>query len=237
MKKLALFVFLSVVSLVPVSAQSYLEIGYRYGIMHPGNINRGVYTYNYTRPWLSQKMDFFKVMKGWEFSYMRRTDGAGLEFSMGRISGINNAFGIEPTTGQMAYRKIKFGTGGFSAGLRYFTMQTAHFESGPSLDFDFNFVVCETWYAHDPSFANAQDDVVFSKFKMANTIAWNFSFYAAPWLGINIRPYYQQPWGKVNVEGMANYLQGVDGDVEREKTTNFGISGTLVLAFRRGKLF
>ncbi len=232
MKKLLVILFFAAIAQTDFAQSSDFTFGIKYGWMHPDNINRTVYTYNYTRQWLSQKMDYFKLMKGWEASWQFRGKSMGLECIMDNMHATNIANGVEPTGGSIGYRKIKVGMGGISFGASGYFMKSKHLEIVPSFDFDFNFFGVHDWYANNSNFTNGQETTDTEKFKMGNTFAINFSLFATKWLGINIRPYYCLPWGKVNSEGLMYNLQG-DQNVQRESIRNYGVSASLIIGIGR----
>lgn len=232
MKKLLLSI-LFVFPFVILPAQNAFTFGIKYGWMEPSNINRTVYSYNYARQWLTQKMPYFGMLHGIEFSWQHRGETVGYELVYSRLRETNNAYGLEPTGGLMGYRKIKIGMGGLSAGLTLKLISRPHFEVVPSLDLDLHLLSGTTTYSNDAGFAGATEEAVIADLKFANTFAINVSLFATEWVGINIRPYYQVPWGKANVEGLAAYWGGSGTGTQRENVRNYGVSGSLILAFGR----
>src|SRR4051794_33637274 len=75
------------------------SIGYRRNYMYLGNVNRNVYLYNYTRQWLTDKMEYFTGMKGLDVSWEKRWDQAGLEIGYHNLQQKNHAEGPEPDNG------------------------------------------------------------------------------------------------------------------------------------------
>ncbi len=232
MKKATLVLLLSF-AFVAATGQNAFTFGIKYGWMEPDNINRTVYSYNYARQWLTQKMPYFGMMRGIEFSWQHRGKMIGYELVYSRLRETNNAYGLEPTGGLMGYRKIKLGMGGLSAGFTLKLISLPHFEVVPSFDFDLHLLSATTTYSNDAGFAGAEEETVIADLKFANTFAINVSLFATEWIGINIRPYYQVPWGKANVEGLAAYWGGSGTSVQREDVRNYGVSGSLILAFGR----
>ncbi|CAN5302763.1 hypothetical protein BH09BAC5_BH09BAC5_04150 [soil metagenome] len=231
MKKVFLVIFLFTLS-VSASAQLYVSFGKKYGWIHPDNLNRTVYTYNYTRQWLDQKMNYFKDLKGWEATIQGQDERVGLEVIASHLGQINIAHGIEPSGGLTGYRKIKLGIGGLSFGLTAVVVQKKHLEIAPAIDFDMHYFRVITTYSNDETFAGATGLLVVQKFKFANTFALNCNLFATKWLGIDVRPYIQLPYGKINIEGLMNELQG-DENTQRERMMNYGISASIVLALGR----
>lgn len=201
--------------------------------MKPNNINRTVYSYNYARQWLSTAMPYFHVMKGYELSWQHRGETVGYEFVYGAIHETNIATGVEPNGGLTAFRKIRTRMGGISAGITFKIVDSKHLEIVPSLDFDLYLFSATTTYANESTFAGASDEAVIGDAKFGNTLALNISLFATHWVGINIRPYYQLPWGKANVEGLAAYWGGSGTGNQRDSVKNFGISGSLIFEFGR----
>ncbi len=215
------------------NAQNAFTFGKKYGVMNLDNINRTVYSYNYARTWLTQKMPYFHYMQGYEGSWQHRGELVGFEMVFSRISETNTAFGFEPTSNMMGYRKIKIGYGGMSGGITVKVLDTKHFEIVPSLDADLHFFTGSTTYSNDAAFAGGTEESVIYNIKLASTLSVNFSLMATSWFGINIRPYYQQPLGKTNVEGLAAYWGGSGTGSQRENVQNYGISASLILEFGR----
>lgn len=232
MKKIILSILFSF-TLLCLDAQNAFTFGIKYGVMKPSNINRTVYSYNYARQWLTQKMPYFGMMKGFEFSWQHRGETIGYELVYSRLRETNNAYGLEPTGGLMGYRRIKLGMGGLSLGVTAKIIDKKHLEVVPSLDFDLYLLSATTTYSNDAGFAGASEEAVVADIKFANTFAINFSLFATQWFGINIRPYYQLPWGKANVEGLAAYWGGSGTGNQRESARNFGISGSVIFEFGR----
>jgi hypothetical protein len=233
MKKLNLLILFVCFAIVPALSQDVFSFGKKYGMMSPNNINRTVYSYNYARQWLTQKMPYFGRMEGYEMSWQHMGEGLGYQASFSRIKEVNNAFGLEPTGGLNGYRKIRLSYGGLSFGLNHILTQKKHFELVPSLDFDLHFLIVTTTYSNDAAFAGASEEGVVAKLKMANTLALNFRFFVTQWFGISIRPYGQLPWGKVNVEGLAAYWGGSGTGAQRESIRNYGLSASVFLEFGR----
>lgn len=215
------------------NAQNAFTFGKKYGVMNLDNINRNVYSYNYARTWLTQKMPYFHYMQGYEGSWQSRGELVGFEMVFSRISETNIAFGFEPASSMMGYRKIKIGYGGISGGITVKVLDLEHFEIVPSLDGDLHYFTCSTTYSNDAAFAGSTEESVFSNIKLASTLSVNFSLMATTWFGINIRPYYQQPWGKTNVDGLASYFAGSTAGNQRESVKNYGINASLILEFGR----
>jgi hypothetical protein len=218
-------------------AQNAFTFGKKYGWMnHLNNINRTVYSYNYARTWLTQKMPYFKAMNGYELSWQHRGEIIGYEVLYSKMKEVNDAFGLEPTGGLTGYRKITIGMFGLSAGITAKIFEKKHIEIMPSFDFDFHALFGQTMYSNEATFAGASPEAVIGQIKMANTFGMNITLFATQWLGINIRPYYQLPWGKANVEGLAAYWGGSGTGAQRERIRNYGISASLILEFGRDDL-
>ncbi len=231
MKKIVLFLPLFF-TLFSLEAQNAFTFGIKYGYMKPNNINRTVYSYNYARQWLSEFMPYFNAMQGYEASWQHRGEKIGYEFVYGAIKEINIANGIEPA-GLTAYRKIKTRMGGLSTGITAKIIDKKHIEIVPSLDLDLYLFSVWTTYSNESTFAGATEEGVISAVKVGNTFAVNISLFATKWFGINIRPYYQLPWGKANVEGLAAYWGGSGTGNQRDSIKNYGISGSLIFQFGR----
>ena len=52
------------------SAQGYFQLSYDRASYACDNLNRSVYVYNYTRQWLTDKMDYFGHSQGFLMSYV-----------------------------------------------------------------------------------------------------------------------------------------------------------------------
>jgi hypothetical protein len=233
MKKITASVFFSFV-LIFLQAQNAFTFGKKYGVMnHLNNINRTVYSYNYARQWLTQKMPYFRMMNGYEASWQHRGETIGYELIYSAIKETNEAFGLEPNGGLMGYRKIRIGIFGISAGMTAKLYEKKHIEIMPAFDLDWNMFYGETTYSNDAGFSGASAERVIGKIKLASTFAVNFSLFATRWFGINIRPYYQLPFGKTNVEGLAAYWDGSGTGNQRDRVRNYGISGSVIFEFGR----
>ncbi len=230
MKKIFFFLPLFFI-LFSLEAQNAFTFGIKYGFMKPNNINRTAYSYSYARQWLTTPMPYFGAMRGYELSWQHRGEKIGYEFVYGAIKEVNIATGPEPA-GLTAYRKIKLRMGGLSSGITAKIIDKKHIEVVPSLDLDLYLFSVTTAYSNESTFAGATEDGVVSAVKFGNTFAVNISLFATKWIGINIRPYYQLPWGKANVEGLASYWASGSAN-QRDSVKNYGVSGSLIFQFGR----
>lgn len=232
MKKI-FYTLAAILIFVNLPAQNAFTFGKKYGIMHPDNINRTVYSYNYARQWLTQKMPYFSMMEGYEASWQHRGEIIGYEIVYSILTAKNDAYGLEPTGSQMGYRRISLTRGGLAGGFTFKILDKKHLEIVPAIDFDLHYFSGTTTYSNDATYAGATPEGVIFKFKLANTFAINCSLMATKWFGINIRPYYQMPWGKTNVEGLAAYWGGSGTGAQRESIKNYGVSASVIFEFGR----
>lgn len=229
MKKLitisAMFVCMHV-----VHAQSYgmLGIGYQVGVFHLANINRTVYTYNYTRQWLTQKMPYFENAKGYQLHFATMPGNWGIDLAISTLAETNEAYGIETATGLEAHREIFVRQLSWSYGFRYVVKEGDHTEIGFTLSIDRNRLIANTGYT------NGQESTymrcVLEK-TWGNTLRINLSWFPVNAVGLSVRPFVTLPWGKVNTEGLIYYLNG-DYNTQRGYAWNYGC--TLNLTFRFG---
>lgn len=219
-RTLSLFSLLFVACLTHAQ-QSALSISYKASIFQPDNVNRTVYTYNYARQWLDQKMDYFKMMQGWDLRYSIQTKGKGFEFGVNRMRASNEATGIQ-TNGQRGYRKIALKSGSAFVGItrRFYAKKYLHLSYTLSLDW-MGFKGF-TYYAQGSKDFGASEGG-FKNNRFANTGGLNFLFPFGKYVGLQIRPYYQQPWSRANVEGLGEAISGAAGSgTKREYIGNYG---------------
>jgi len=230
MKKL-FFLFLLAFATFSLRAEGILGIGYQVGVTHLGNINRLVYTYNYTRPWLSQEMPFFKYAKGYQISFAFLSKNWGLEAGVSTLVETNEAYGIETATGLEAHRQIHVAQIAYSYGFRRVLKQTDHTEFGFTLSIDRNRLTAWT------SYTNGQDEdfmrCLLEK-TWGNTLRLNFSWFPAKPIGLSLRPFINLPWGHVNTEGLMWYITG-DYNTQRGYAWNYGCTACLTFRFGHDK--
>ena len=207
--------------------------GIKVGVMPLSGLNKAVAAYNEERPWLSTKMPEFRFVTGWEASWQYRGRKWGYEVSIGKVAEANDAKGMEPATSQMGYRRAKVGMGGISMGLLLRIYESEHISVLPALGFDVHFLTGSSLYSSSDSYAGATSDNEVSEIVMANTLSLNVSLFAVRWLGINLRPYAQVPWGSGNLQGILPYSSTSGGEEQAEWPVNAGISASLIVALGR----
>lgn len=201
--------------------QSALSISYKASMFQPDNVNRTVYTYNYARQWLDQKMDYFEMLQGWDIRYNVQNKGKGFEFGINRMRASNEATGIQ-TNGQRGYRKISLKSGSAFVGITKRFYSRKHFQLSYTLSLDWMGFKGYTFYAQgSKDFGPSEGG--FKNNRLANTGGLNILIPFGKYFGLQLRPYYQQPWSRANVEGLGEAISGASGSgTKREFIGNYG---------------
>lgn len=234
MKKILTATVLFLFYLVHANAQGNFEIGYSFGYMNSPNLNRSVYVYNYTRQWLTDKMDYFNGGKGWYVSYAKIYDHVGCEFGFSTFRERNIASGLEPTTGKVAYRRISRGSNGFYLGIPIRIVNTEHLEINfvPTADMEWNYV--NTDYTHDGSFEKIEEsEGMGGGFKLGSSAGIALRFFPLNWLGVSAKPFVAFSYTKTDVGDVQRVLQGSRIPfVVPDPFTIYGVSFALIFTNR-----
>jgi hypothetical protein len=232
MARRSIIVFLFVLSVVTVRAEAILGFGYQFGFFQFGNINRTVNTYNYSRPWLDQKMNYFGFMQGYQLQLGWEGKHWGFEGDANLLSRSHVAYGTEPASGLVGYRKIHLKLASWDFGITRIWAKDESMSIGYTVAFTMMKFSAFAIYANDASFANSQEELCISEATLANTLRLNISVFPLERVGISLRPYVMIPWHHVYTEGLMTYLQG-DTNPQRSSLWNYGC--TFNLTFRLGR--
>lgn len=236
MKKLFTLIICSFIAINGIKADGgEFELGINYGYMSVQNVNRYVYVYNYTRPWLFQKMDYFNSGKGYFFSYNKFfNEHLGLGTGMSNIKSVHTAFGKEPSSGSMGYRKIKVGSTTMFGAMHIRFIQTRFFELAfvPTIDVNFNSITLT--YATDEKFSNGVESKLIVKPSIGSTLGVSARVFTFDWLAFSVKPFIAFQYFKSDVSEMTEELQSVTSPFETpESFTVKGITFSIVFSNRQ----
>ena len=234
MKKIIFILFLSFISYSSVQAQGYFEMGYRIGHLKCDNLNRSVYVYNYTRKWLDTKMDYFgNHGKGISVAYGQQFDLFGWEMGFSNFHEKHIAHGLEPTTGQVAYRQISYFNYGLYLGIpvRLINKENLEINFAPSFDMSFDNINLE--YTHDAALKTFDESVkATSEGKLGATMALAIKLFPVRWFGIDLKPFASFNFHKLDVEGVQYELQGASAAVLPDSFFSYGLNLNVTFAHR-----
>lgn len=215
-------------------AQGYFELGYRFGHLKCDNLNRSVYVYNYTRKWLDTKMDYFgNHGKGISMAYGQQFDLLGWEMGFTNFHEKHIAHGLEPTTGQVAYRQISYFNYGLYFGIpvRIINKENLEINFAPSFDATLYHINLE--YTHDASLHSMEETITAtSKGKLGSTMAVTVKLFPVRWFGIDIKPFASFNFRKVDVSGVMGELQGAVAAELPDSFFSYGLNLNIVFAHR-----
>lgn len=219
------------------SAQFYMEFGYRTGAWtKPAAVNQIIDDYNSIRPWLDQKMSHFNTAKGYRFligTQASEDRPVGVTFDIERLRTIHDAQGTEPTTGQLAYRRIMMSYGGLGMGFNFSLVRNEWFDWLLGLEGNVNIYTLRTLHSYQSDFSNPdEDEPVLTHLHPTLSIFNRFAPFAGP-IGIGITPMYEFAISKADAYPLGDYLnKGTTSSSNLIRPSSFSIMASLIFCPR-----
>ena len=212
---------------------NYFFFGYQKAEVYLGNVNRQIYVYNFTRPWLSQKMDFITDMQGGFIGYGFKNNKFGSDLYFSRIANKNTANGIEASTGTMGERTIRAANNTMGWGGYYYLINKYKLSIGLGISIDGAFFTTATTY-RNKELGESAYKITSMDPMLGHSFSLPVHLFLTQWLGVYLQPYYQFFYSKAKVEGIADELQGATYPYSMDdKANNYGIKASIVFATRK----
>lgn len=229
-----LFIFFTI-ALHTVRGQGYFQFGYQQARYQCHNVNRIVYVYNYTRPWLSQKMAYFGQGHGYSLVYGQLGKKLGWEMSFSLFREQHDAFGLEPDSRAMGYRRIINSNYAMYFGIPVRLWKSRKFEANIQASLLYTFYILQTLYARNPEFLESQSETpVNQQAHTGISLGLGLRYFPLRWLGFELRPFASANFRQLNVAGLSESLQSVQANYELKDPYFFlGLQGSLIFARRK----
>ena len=214
-------------------AQGNFELSANAWTFNAPNLNRTVYVYNYTRQWLTNKMDYFNGGKGWTMYYGVLYDHIGIGLGIGHNRQTNTSNGIEPVSGTMAYRQIIYTSTRLFADIPVRLVNKKHLEINyvPSIEAVNNSLM--TKYRHDADMKNPETIQATGQYNWGTTQSIAFRYFPTNWFGVSVKPFATLNLKQTPVNDLQVYLQGAAiSQPVPERFNIYGLSFSIIFAKR-----
>ena len=190
------------------SAQGYFQLSYDRASYECDNLNRSVYVYNYTRQWLTNKMDYFGHSQGFQMSYGYLRESLGFEIGLIQHFETHKAWGLEPDSGHDGYRRFEYYNYGYYIAfpLRFVHEEKVDFIFWPAFKMTKNSI--NLTYATNPEFDNANSETVVNQGSPGIDLGLAVRYFPLKWLGFELRPNLGFNFHQADVSPVQIYLQG-----------------------------
>ena len=214
MKTLLQIVFLLITTMLlrsEAKSQTYVDV--YVGAAHfrgLDNINKALYKYNYTRPWLTDKMEGVNrtAFTGWEV-YIGNPE-IFQEFGFSSFSKTVEASGPQPDfNNEMSYRKVKVASYSLYYGFIGRILEEEKIEVLFSVGLSWEIGRVGMFYAENIDYKEPEIEVV-SKSNLGFKLTTVLKYYPLDWFEFNIKPTYSFA-GKVDMSDVSGRLQYTTG--------------------------
>jgi len=219
-------------------AQGYFQVGTGPARYDCPNLNRIVYVYNYTRPWLSQKMAYFGTGRGYSMEYGQLRKKLGWNMGFGLFSESHDAFGLEPQSSAIGYRRITYSNYSMFFGIPIRAFKSRFFEINILPTVQYVFYSLQTQYARNPEFLESNSDSpVNQKAYVGANLGVGFRYFPIRWLGIEIKPFTSFNLYPLDVAQLSSSLQSIEANYTlKDSFFHYGLYASIIFA-KRKKIF
>jgi len=233
-RRTTLFILFGII-VTTAQGQGYFQLGFQQARYACPNVNRIVYVYNYTRPWLSQKMAYFGQGHGYSLIYGQLGKKLGWEMSFSLFKEQHDAFGLEPDSREMGYRRIINSNYAMYFGIPVRLWKSRKFEANIQASLLYTFYILQTLYARNPDFSESRSETPVNQ--LAHTgvsLGLGLRYFPLRWLGFELRPFVAANFSPLKVAGLSESLQSIQANYELKDPYYFlGLQGSVIFAKRK----